>query len=125
MVDKEIINPGTPVAGPYSPGVKVGNMIFVSGQGPKPGSDDIKDQTRTTFENIKTILDAAGAKMSDIVKVTVYLNDMGDFKKMNRAYQKFFKENGVEDGYPARTTVEVANLPVAIMKLEIDVIAMV
>lgn len=123
MVEKEIIDPGTPKAGPYSPGVKVGNLIFVSGQGPKPGSDDIKDQTLSTFENIKTILEAAGAKVSDIVKVTVYLNDMDNFRKMNRAYQRFFNENGVKDDYPARTTIEVADLPVAIMKLEIDVIA--
>jgi len=123
MVEKEIIDPGTPKAGPYSPAIKSGNLIFVSGQGPKPGSDDIKDQTLSTFENIKTILEAAGAKISDIVKVTVFLNDMGDFRKMNRAYQKFFNENGVDEAYPARTTIEVADLPVAIMKLEIDVIA--
>ncbi|TFF93118.1 MAG: RidA family protein [Promethearchaeota archaeon] len=125
MVEKEIIKPpDSATAGPYSPAIKAGNLIFVSGQGPKPGSDDIKDQTLSVFENIKTILEAAGAKISDIVKVTVYLNDMGNFGKMNRAYKKFFNENGVEDAYPARTTIEVADLPVAIMKLEIDVIAM-
>ena len=123
MVEKEIIDPGTPKAGPYNPGIKVGNLIFVSGQGPQPGAESIKDQTLSTFENIRTILEAAGAKVADIVKVTVYLNDMGDFGKMNRAYKKFFNDNGVEDDYPARTTIEVANLPVAIMKLEIDVIA--
>ncbi|MBD3197292.1 MAG: hypothetical protein GF317_19715 [Candidatus Lokiarchaeota archaeon] len=123
MVEKEIIDPGTPKAGPYNPGIKAGNLIFVSGQGPKPGATEIKEQTLTTFENVKAILEAGGAKVSDIVKVTVYLNDMSDFRKMNRAYKKFFENNGINEKFPARTTIEVANLPVASMKLEIDVIA--
>jgi 2-iminobutanoate/2-iminopropanoate deaminase len=123
MVNKKIIDAETPKAGPYSHAVQAGGLIFVSGQGPKPGSTDIKDQTRTAFENVKTILEAADAKVSDIVKVTVYLNDIDDFRKMNRAYKKFFDENGVEGDYPARSAVEAADLPVATMKLEIDVIA--
>jgi len=123
MPNIEYINPGTPVAGPYTPATKVGNFVFVSGQGPAPGTTDIKEQTLTTFEKIKQILEAAGAKVSNIVKVSVFLNDMSLFSKMNRTYKKFFKENGVTENFPARTTVEVANLPVASMLIEIDVIA--
>ncbi|TXT58233.1 MAG: hypothetical protein BAJALOKI2v1_410013 [Promethearchaeota archaeon] len=124
MVEKEFINdPATPRAGPYTHIVKAGNLIFISGQGPKPGTDNIKDQTSTTFENVKKLLETAGAQVSDIVKVQVFLNDMSLFKKMNRAYKKFFKENGVTENFPARTAVEVAELPVPGMLLEIDVIA--
>lgn len=124
MVDKKFINdPGTPRAGPYTHIVKAGNLIFVSGQGPAPGTDNIKDQTLTTFENVKALLETAGAKISDIVKVQVFLNDISLFKKMNRAYKSFFKENGVTENFPARTAVEVAELPVPGMLLEIDVIA--
>lgn len=123
MVDIERINPGTPVAGPYTPAIKAGNLIFVSGQGPAPGTTDIKDQTQTALENIKKILEAANASVSNIVKTTVFLKDMNDFGKMNRAYKKFFDDNGVEGTFPTRTTVEISNLPVATMLIEIDAIA--
>ena len=123
MVDKEFINPGTPVAGPYTPGVKVGNMIFVSGQGPAPGTTEIKEQTLTAFENVKKILEAGGASISNIVKISVYLKDMSMFKKMNMAYKRFFKDNGITENFPARTTVQSPNLPVDTMLVEIDVIA--
>lgn len=123
MVDIEQINPGTPVAGPYSPALKAGNLIFVSGQGPAPGTTDIEGQTKTAFENIKIILEAANASVSNIVKVSVFLKNIGDFKKMNRAYKKFFEDNGVKEKFPARTTVEVSNLPVETMLIEIDAIA--
>jgi len=124
MVDVQIINvEGTPKAGPYSHAVKAGNLIFVSGQGPAPGTTDIKDQTMTAFGNVKKILETAGAKVLNVIKVTVFLKDMKDFGKMNRAYQKFFEDNGVSEKFPARTTVEVSNLPVATMLIEIDAIA--
>ncbi|MHA1338212.1 MAG: RidA family protein [Promethearchaeota archaeon] len=123
MTEFERINPGTPVAGPYSPAIKAGNMIFVSGQGPAPGTIGIKEQTISTLNNIKTIVEAAGGKVSNIVKITVFLRDMSNFGKMNRAYKKFFEENGVSENFPARTTVEVSNLPVESMLLEIDAIA--
>ena len=123
MTDIEKINPGTPVAGPYSPAVKIGNLIFVSGQGPAPGTTDIKEQTSTALENIKKIVEAAGAKVSSIVKTTVFLKDMKNFGKMNRVYKKFFNDNGVAENFPARTTVEVSNLPVGTMLVEIDAIA--
>jgi len=124
MVDVKFINsPGTPKAGPYTHAVQAGNLIFVSGQGPAAGTTDIKDQTTTTFENVKKILEVAGAKVSNIVKCTVYLKNMKDFGKMNRTYQKFFEDNGVTEKFPARTTIEVSSLPVESMLIEIDVIA--
>ncbi len=123
MVNIEKVNPGTPVAGPYSPAIKVGNLIFVSGQGPEPGTDNIQDQTVSVLENIKKIIEAAGGKVSNIVKTGVFLKDMKNFGKMNRAYKKWFESNGVTENFPARTTVEVSDLPVGIMLLEIDAIA--
>ena len=123
MANLEYFNPGTPVAGPYTPGVKVGNLIFVSGQGPAAGTTDIKEQTLTTLENVKKILEVAGSKVSKIVKVSVFLKNIKDFGKMNRTYRKFFENNGVNERFPARTTVEVANLPAAGMLIEIDAIA--
>lgn len=121
----EYIRPGTPVAGPYTPGVKIGTLLFVSGQGPAAGTDNIKDQTQTTLQNIKAIVEAAGLKVENIVKTTVFLKDMKDFGKMNRTYKKFFEENGVTENFPARTTVEVSQFPAAGMLVEIEAIAQV
>lgn len=123
MANIKYFSLGTPVAGPYSPGVKVGNLIFVSGQGPTAGKMDIKEQTLSTLENIKKILEAAGIEVSKIVKVSVFLKNIKDFGKMNRTYKKFFETNGVTDKFPARTTVEISNLPTAEMLIEIDAIA--
>ena len=123
MANIEYFNPGTPVAGPYTPGVKVGNLIFVSGQGPAAGTTNIKEQTLTALENIKKILEVAGSEVSKIVKVSVFLKNIKDFGKMNREYREFFENNGVNENFPARTTVEVANLPAAGMLIEIDAIA--
>ena len=123
MVDIEHINPGTPVAGPYTPGVKVGNLLFISGQGPKQGATDIKEQAYSILENIKAIVEAAGGKVANLVHIKVYLRDMNDFGKMNRTYKKFFADNGVTENFPSRTTLEVSGLPVASMLLEIDAIA--
>ena len=123
MTNIEYFNPGTPVAGPYTPGVKVGNLIFVSGQGPAAGTTDIKEQTLTALENVKKILEVAGSKVSKIVKVSVFLENIKDFGKMNRIYRKFFENNGVNEKFPAGTTVEVPNLPAAGMLIEIDAIA--
>jgi len=125
MVNIKKINPGTPVAGPYSPGIKVGNTIYISGQGPAPGTKDITQQTKTTLENIKKIIEAAGGTISDIVKTTVFLKNIQDFRKMNKAYESFFNENGVSETFPARTTIEISNLPLATMLIEIDAIAVI
>lgn len=123
MTDFEIINPGTPVAGPYNPGIKVGNLLFISGQGPAQGMDNIKDQTRSELENIKKIVEAAGGKVSNLVKLTVFMTNIKDFGKMNRTYKKFFEDNGVTENFPTRTTVEISNFAVASMQIEIDAIA--
>ncbi|MFX1499102.1 MAG: RidA family protein [Promethearchaeota archaeon] len=123
MVKKEIINPGLPVAGPYSPGIKAGNLLFISGQGPVQGTTDIKEQTYTTLENIKKIVEAGGGSVSNIVSINVYLKYMDDFSVMNNAYKAFFNDNGIDKDYPTRVTVEVSNLPLATMLIEISAIA--
>ncbi|NVM36415.1 MAG: RidA family protein [Candidatus Lokiarchaeota archaeon] len=124
MVDLEKICPeGATVAGPYSPGVKAGNLLFVSGQVPTRGTTEIKEQTQTVLENIKKIVEAAGAKVSNIVKITVFLKNINDFAEMNKVYKTFFEENGVTEKFPSRSTVEVSNFPLSGMLIEIDAIA--
>ena len=92
-------------AGPYSQAIVAGNTIYVAGQGPfdpktrkMPATFD--EQVVQVFENIKAIVEGAGATMADVVKVNVYLADLGNFAKMNEVYKRYF----VED-YPARATV--------------------
>ena len=123
MVDFEKINPGIPVAGPYSPGVKTADSIFISGQGSAQEDEDIKEQTLVTLNKIKKILEAGGGKVSNIVNTTVYLKDISDFSEMNAVYKSFFEENGVTESYPSRATVEVSNLPLPNMLVEISAIA--
>ena len=125
MVEIEHVNPGTPVAGPYTPGVKAGNLLFVSGQGPKQGATEIKEQTYTVLENIKAIVEAAGGSVANIVHIKVYLRDMNDFGRMNRTYKKFFNDCGVAEKFPSRTTIGVSDLPVASMLLELDAVALI
>jgi 2-iminobutanoate/2-iminopropanoate deaminase len=92
--------------GPYSQAIVAGNMIFVAGQGPiDPRTGKIvigtfEEQAVLTFENIKAILEAAGATLADVVKVNVYLADLGDFPKLNEIYTRYFSGD-----YPARATV--------------------
>jgi 2-iminobutanoate/2-iminopropanoate deaminase len=74
------------------------------------------------LKKLKKKLESAGAKVSNLVKVTVFLRNMSDFKKMNQAYTEFFEQNGVSKRYPARTTVE-ANCPLSYGLIEIDAIA--
>ena len=99
--------------GPYSPAVKVGNFLYVSGQiGMKPGTtelagDDVETQARQALENLKSILGKAGYEMTDVVQCTVYLKDMNNFAKMNKIYSSFFEQGR----FPTRTAVEVSNLP--------------
>jgi 2-iminobutanoate/2-iminopropanoate deaminase len=123
-MEKEVIiaKKGIPPVGPYSPGIKIGNFLFVSGQGPldpdtKKVPDDFKEQVRVTLENIKGIVEAAGGSMDHIVKTIVFLKDMNNFNTMNRIYQKFFSRKP-----PARSCVEVARLPLDI-QVEIEAIA--
>lgn len=109
--------------GPYSQAVKAGNFIYVSGQLPinaKTGemSSDIKEQTKQCLENIKAILNEAGATLDNVVKSTVYLADMSYFGPMNEIYGEYFK-GGI---YPARAAFAVKELPKQAL-LEIEVIA--
>jgi len=110
--------------GPYSPAVRAGDYIFVSGQGPiNPETDqmetgDIRQQTRLVLANIERILAAAGATMKDVVKCHVYLSDANDFAAMNEVYAEFFGE-----AKPARTTVVTGFVVEPKMKVEIDAIA--
>ena len=125
-MDKQIIrtqNAPQPI-GPYSQATMVGDFLFVSGQGaidPRSGQligSDIEAQTRQTLTNVRNIVEASGLSLLDIVKVSVFLKGMSDFKRMNEVYKTFFIQNP-----PSRTTVEVANLPLPNMLIEIDVIA--
>ena len=121
----ERINPpGAPEPrGPYSPAIRAGDFIYVSGQGPiDPATNqfsygDIQHETRLAMTNIQHILDAAGARMSDVVKCSVFLSDGKDFAAMNEVYAQFFREHK-----PARTTVE-AKFANPKMKVEIDCVA--
>jgi len=109
--------------GPYSPGLTVGEWIFLSGQGgfdPNTGkvvSDDLVEQTEQTFSNIETVLEAAGASLDDVVSCLVHLVDLADFPAFNAVYAQKFN-TGVR---PVRTTVR-ADL-VAGMLVEITVVA--
>ena len=109
--------------GAYSPAVRAGDFIYVSGQGPiDPVTDklldgDIREQTRVTLSNLRTILAACGATMKDVVKCSVFLKDAGQFREMNEVYAEFFPDNR-----PARTTVE-AKFHNAEMLVEIDCVA--
>ncbi|MFA5006911.1 MAG: RidA family protein [Candidatus Izemoplasmatales bacterium] len=108
--------------GPYSQAVLAGNTLYVSGQIPfvpetmKVAGDDVASQTRQSLQNVKGIVEAAGFKVADIVKCTVFLKDMNDFAAMNAEYAAFFG-----DHKPARAAVEVARLPRDV-KVEIDAI---
>ncbi len=108
-------------AGPYSQGLRVGDLIFVAGQGPTNpvthslAGSSIEEQTVQVLENIKAILEAGGSSMADVVKTTVHLSDMSLFSRFNKVYESYFP-----DPKPVRTTVGsiLANILV-----EIDVIA--
>ena len=111
--------------GPYSQAIRSGNTIYVSGQIPiNPATGefagaDIKTQTRQSLTNIKNILAAAGAKMSDVVKTTVLLSDIGNFTAMNEVYAEFFTEP-----FPARAAFQAAAIPKGAL-VEIEAIAVV
>jgi 2-iminobutanoate/2-iminopropanoate deaminase len=115
---------GSPEAqGPYSPVVRVADLLFVSGQGPIDSATNqfalgsIQQQTRLTIENIRNILVSCGSSLASVVKCSVFLSDAGDFAAMNQVYAEFFGA-----AKPARTTVAVALVEPG-MKIEIDCIA--
>lgn len=109
--------------GPYSPAVRAGDLLFVSGQGPidpatnKPSFGNIRHETRLTLSNLQRILEGCGATLADVVKCQVYLSDGHDFAAMNEVYAEFFGEHK-----PARTTV-VAEFASPEMKIEVDCVA--
>lgn len=111
------------VVGPYSQGVKTGNLIFTSGQipmNPVTGeliTEDIKEATKMSLENVKAVLEAGGATIEDVVKVLVFVKDMNDFQVINEVYEDFFG-----DHKPARSLVEAARLPKDV-DIEIEAIA--
>lgn len=124
MQKQAVAAPGAPKAiGPYSPAVRGGEWLFVSGQVPiDPASGamidgDIGAQTRRVLDNIGALLEAAGLSFRNVVRTTVFLADMNDFPAMNNAYGMYFSEP-----YPARATVQVARLP-RDARVEIDAIA--
>ncbi len=109
--------------GPYSQAVQVGSWVFCSGQlgmDPETGRlvpGGIEAQTRQALTNLQHVLEAAGASLDNVVKVTVFLKNMDDFARMNAVYAEFFREP-----YPARAAVEVAALPKGAL-VEIEAVA--
>jgi 2-iminobutanoate/2-iminopropanoate deaminase len=110
--------------GPYSQAMKVGDLLFTAGQIPLDpesmemvGGDDVAAQTDRVMQNLRSILEAAGAGLDTVIKTTVYLVDMGDFAAMNDVYGKHFGTHR-----PARSTVEVCALPKG-ARVEIDAMA--
>ncbi|RMH69516.1 MAG: RidA family protein [Gemmatimonadetes bacterium] len=113
MSKKIIATENAPAAiGPYSQGVVWGDLLFTAGQialDPKTGvitADDIEGQTRQVLENLKGVVEAAGASLAQAIKITVFLKDMNDFATVNGIYAEYFTENP-----PARSAVEVSRLP--------------
>lgn len=126
-MDKLVINTNNAPAaiGPYSQGIRVGELLFTSGQlplNPQTGeliNSDIKAAAAQSLENVRSILEAAGTSMDNVVKTTVFLKDMNDFAEVNEVYGQYFNEKT-----PARSAVQVARLPKDAL-IEIEVVALV
>jgi 2-iminobutanoate/2-iminopropanoate deaminase len=121
MRDVVTTDRGPKPIGPYSQAIKSGGFIFLSGQvalDPKSGEltgSDIRQQTERTLNNIKAILEAAGANLHHVVKTTVFLKDLNDFAVMNEVYGRYFTS-----APPARSTVQVTRLPKdALVEIEV------
>ncbi|MBZ0272772.1 Rid family detoxifying hydrolase [bacterium] len=113
--------------GPYSQGVRSGNLVFTSGQLPiDPATGtiaaDIKTQARQALENVASVLEAGGSNLHGILKVTVFLTDMADFAAVNEVYAAFFEHAAP---FPARSAVQVSALPKPEAKIEIEAIGVV
>ena len=124
FVKKEVINPESipPSPAPFSPGIKIGNMVYTSGQvgiDPKTGKapETVGEQTKVCLERIKIILEEAGSSLDNVVKNTVFLSDIRYFNDMNEVYKTFFPKDR-----PARSTVE-ARLAYPYLLVEIESIA--
>jgi 2-iminobutanoate/2-iminopropanoate deaminase len=111
-------------AGPYSPAQVFARLVFVSGQGAtdpvtgRTAGDDIEAQTEQVLKNVAAILEAAGSSLQHVLRCGVFLVDMSEFARMNAVYARMFGSHR-----PARTTVQVAALPSAGLRVEIDAIA--
>jgi len=123
MKDVILTARGPKPIGPYSQGIKANGLLFVSGQvalDPQSGElvgSDIRQQTERALENVKAILEAAGASLHHVVKTTVFLKDMSEFVAMNEVYARYFTA-----APPARSTVQAARLPKDAL-VEIEVVA--
>ena len=112
MSKKQISTENAPGAiGPYSQAIATGNWVYTSGQlglHPETGelAEGVQEQARQALNNVKAILEEAGASLEHVVKTTVFLKDMNDFAAVNEVYSTFFTEP-----YPARSAIEVARLP--------------
>ena len=110
--------------GPYSQAISTGTMVFTAGQVPidpaggQVVATTIEDQTRQSLTNVKAILEAAGTSMDRVVKMTVFMTDLGDFQRMNAVYAEFFPDNP-----PARSAVQVVALPLGV-QVEIEAAAL-
>lgn len=123
MVSAIATNAAPAAIGPYSQGVVVGNLVYTSGQIPVNPADGtipatIEEQAHQSLRNVKAVLEAVGAAMDNVVKTTVFIQDMGTFAKVNEIYAAYF--NGPI--LPARSCVEVAKLPKGVL-IEIEAIA--
>lgn len=121
---KQISTQNAPAAiGPYSLAIEVNGFVYASGQlpiDPATGAfpeGGVKEQTRQSLLNVKTILEEAGLALSNVVKTTVYLADMGDFAAMNEVYSQFFAQP-----FPARSAIAVKALPKGAL-VEVEVVA--
>ena len=120
---KQVLNVPNAPKYPFSPAIRAGDYIFVSGQGgfqnPKTGEPikGIKAQTRQCLENIKQVLETAGSSLDDVVKVTVFLGNVANYAKMNEVYQSYFSKDP-----PARSAA-VTGLVIPDMLIEIECIA--
>ncbi|MCA9398313.1 MAG: RidA family protein [Candidatus Omnitrophica bacterium] len=110
--------------GPYNQAVSAGGFVFLAGQIPLDPSSgkmvdgDVVAQTERVFENIKAVLAKAGLTLENVVKTTVFMQDLAEFAQMNGVYSRYFEEQTA----PARSTVQVAGLPLG-AKVEIEVVA--
>jgi 2-iminobutanoate/2-iminopropanoate deaminase len=109
--------------GPYSQAIKVGDFIYTSGQiALTPSGEfldaDVKTQTKQVCENLKAVLEAAGAKIENVVKTTIFLDDINNFAAVNEVYGEYFSHK------PARSTVAVKELPKG-AKVEIECVAVI
>ena len=123
-IRKVVTAPKAPAAvGPYSAGIQIDNLVYTAGQiplDPENGqlvAGEIEEQTHQALTNLKNVLEAAGSSLEWVVKTTVFLQNMGDFARMNSIYAEFFQSDP-----PARSAVEVSALPLGAL-VEIEAVA--